>query len=296
MLTPPNKPEYIYKYCSASRAAQILTDRAFYFTPASQLNDLYEFRAKSLLTVDAKSRIRVFAKRLMAEGLFDNFDEALEIANDLETEDVNDTWNDVLPQIHAALQSALQHSGVTCFTSSRNDQRMWGTYGDNHQGAVLEFSADPSHSRYAKHLMPVLYIDSKPPICPSELLTHTMSIDQWFLGVMFCMKHYHWRDEREWRLLLLADTPQPSQDRLIPFEREALTRVFLGPRIDSKSEQEIRDAASTGKRPIPVFKRNVSAEDAAEENVGFEEINSFEQLKYWANRCRGDLSQETPNN
>lgn len=288
MLIPQKTPEYVYKYCTASRAAQILRDATFYFTPASQLNDLYEFRAKSLLTVDAKSKFRVYAKRLVAEGMFDTFDEAFEIADDLESEGVEDTWNDALPQIHAALHSAMQHSGVTCFTSSRNDQRMWGTYGDNHQGAVLEFSANPSHSRYAKHLMPVLYVDARPPICPSELLTDQMSIDQWFLGAMFCMKHHHWRDEREWRLLLLADTPQSPQARLASFEREVLTRVFLGPRIDPKAEREVRDAASIGKRPIPVFKRSISDEDAAEENVGFEVIHSFEQMKYWANRGRSN--------
>lgn len=288
MLIPQSKPNYVYKYCSANRAVQVIRDGTFYFTPANQLNDLYEFRAKSLLTVDAKSKFRVYAKRLVAEGMFDNFDEAFEIADDLESEGVDDTWNDVLPQIHAALHNAMQHSGVTCFTSSRNDQRMWGTYGDNHQGAVLEFSANPANSLFAKHLMPVLYVDTKPPVCPSELLTDKMSIDQWFLGAMFCMKHYHWRDEREWRLLLLADTPQPPKARLSPFERQALTRIFLGPRIDSKAEREIRDAASAGKRPVPVFKRKISDEDAAEENVGFEVIHSFEQMKYWAKRGRSD--------
>lgn len=85
MLIPQKKPEYIYKYCSASRAAQVLRDTTFYFTPASQLDDLYEFRAKSLLTVDAKSKFRVYAKRLVAEGAFDTFDEAFDIADDLDS-------------------------------------------------------------------------------------------------------------------------------------------------------------------------------------------------------------------
>jgi len=282
VFVPRKKPEYVYKYCSASRAVQILRDNTFYFAPASQLNDLYEFRAKSLLTVDEKSKFRLYAKRLVAAGMFGTFDKAFDIAGDLGPEIVDETWNDTLPQIHSALRNAMQHSGVTCFSSSRNDQRMWGTYGDNHQGAALEFSADPMHSRYAKHLMPVLYIDVKPFICPSELLTDKFSIDQWLLGCLFCMKHCHWRDEREWRLVLLADSPQPPQARLAAFEREALTRVFIGPRISLRAEREIRDVASCGKTPIPIFKRSISEEDASEENVGFEVIDSFAQMKYWA--------------
>jgi Protein of unknown function (DUF2971) len=82
-----------------------------------------------------------------------------------------------------------------------NDQRMWGTYGDNHAGAVIHFSTDRDRSRFASHLSPVLYADTKLPFCPSHLVTERMEIDQFLLSVLFCVKHMDWRDEHEWRLL-----------------------------------------------------------------------------------------------
>lgn len=284
MLIPQAKPSFVYKYCAAPRATQIIKDLSFYFTPAAALNDLYEFKAKSLLTEDKNTKFKIYAKRLVAEGMFDSYEEALEIAQDLESDGVSSTYDDVMPQISATLKNSMAHSGVTCFTSSRNNQRMWGTYGDNHAGAVLEFTMDSGVTRFSKSLMPVLYIDSKPPLCPSELLTDKMTLDSWLLGALFCMKHVHWRDEYEWRLLLLADSPQTTKDRIVPFERASLTRVFLGPRIDAANESELRSAASRHKPPIPVFKRKVSDEYAEEENVGIEQIHSFSQLKYWAAR------------
>jgi hypothetical protein len=60
---------------------------------------------------------------------------------------------------------------------------MWGTYGYNHAGACIEFHSADGTSNFSNHLMPVLYADRKMPICPSELMTERLGIDQWMLGV-----------------------------------------------------------------------------------------------------------------
>lgn len=280
------KPDYIYKYQSAPRVAQIVRDLAFYFAPVSQLNDLYEFRVRSLYTEVPESKYRVLAKQLVHERWFDSVQEAVEAikSGDLESQ-ATETYAYFIQQLNAMLSSVMRHSGVTCFSQYRNNQRMWGTYGANHTGAVIEFSTSTDRAGFASYLMPVLYFEKRLELCPSEFLTDSLTLDQWLCGALCCIKHWHWRDEGEWRLLLLADSEQATEARIVPFERSAITRVFLGPRISEEDEYCIRDLAARCTPEIPVFKRKVDAEEAKEEPVGFERIHSFEQLKYWADRC-----------
>jgi hypothetical protein len=113
------------------------------------------------------------------------------------------------------------------------------------------------------------------------MFTASLEIDPLLLAFLLCVKHTDWRDEREWRLLLLADHEQAHQNRVVPFERTAVTRVFLGPRISVENEKAIRDAASSHTPEIPVFKRHLDPDLAFEEPIGFEPIHTFDQFLYW---------------
>ncbi len=280
------RPDYIYKYHSALRVAQILRNLTFYFAPVSQLDDLYEFRVQSLYTETPETKYRVYAKQLVAERFFDSVEEAVEGLRSLDLEkEATEAYSFFKEQLDTQLAGIMEHTGVTCFSAQRNNQRMWAQYGDNHRGAVIEFTTSPTSSRFASHLMPVLYTKTKMQLCPSEFLTSSLSLDQWLCGALCCIKHWHWRDQDEWRLMLLTDRPQSSEERSVPFERTAITRVFLGPRISPENEREIRSVASQHLPEIPVFKRKVHDEEAREEHVGFEQIHSLEQLIYWAERC-----------
>jgi hypothetical protein len=284
MLLPSTRPNLLYRYGSASRIAQIVGDLTFFFAPAAPQNDLYEFRARSLFIEDYQTRERIYAKRLLAERWFTTYEEALSAAKTLDRQDVDLTYESVMSMINDILARAKAHSGVACFSSHANNQRMWGTYGDNHAGAVIHFSADKSRSRFASHLSPVMYTDTKLPFCPSHLLADAMEIDQFMLAFLFCVKHMDWRDEHEWRLLLLADTEQTTQERTVAFERDAIARVVLGPRITEENERKIRDAAGSHSPAIPVLKRRIHPELAYEELVGFEQIHDFDQFMYWMQR------------
>jgi hypothetical protein len=287
MFNLPEKPPFVYKYCSADRAIQIVQTLTFYFAAASQLNDLFEFRVNSVYHEDPDSKFRVFGKRLLAEGWFSDPKEALAAAKSMDSGDIDSTYASFITQLRATTERVMRCSGVCSFTSERNNQRMWGTYGDNQAGAVLEFSTDSNLSRFASHLMPVIYTTTKLPICPSELITDPLSLDKWMIGVFLCVKHSDWRDEREWRLLLLADVEQVVHDRIVRFERSAFTRIFVGPRIAREKETLIRESAAAHTPNIPVFKREIDDVFAKEEYTGVETISSVDQLLYWAkNRPR----------
>ena len=170
MLVPTSRPDLVYKYGSASSIAQIVQDLTFFFAPAAPQNDLYEFRARSLFTEDSDTLYRLHAKRLMAEGWFSDFDQAVAAAKVVDPEDVNNTYSSATSYLIGS-GAAKAHSGVTCFSSLPNNQRMWGTYGNNHSGAVIHFSTDKRLSRFASHLSPVMYTDTKLPFLsfPSHL-------------------------------------------------------------------------------------------------------------------------------
>jgi hypothetical protein len=285
MWVPKGRPKFLYKYCSAPRAAQILSDLTFYYTPARALNDLYDLGAHAYRE-DAESKYRVFANRLIALGCHSDFTEAFAEAKSTSLSSVEETYSFFVEQLNTQLRALQSHSGVTCFTSERNNQRMWGTYGAEHSGAVLEFTTDPERARFAAHLNPIIYTAVKPPICPSALVTAEQELNQQMVVLLFSVKSLDWKEEREWRLLLLADHEQKTADRIIPFERSALMRVFIGPRISMENETSVREAASKLVPAVPVFSRLADTELAREEHVGIEEIHSFEQIEYWLRYMR----------
>jgi len=287
ILTPVERPNFVYKYASADRVAGILRDLTFYFGAAAPQNDLFEFRVQSLLAQSSGTAHRVFANYLLATGEARDVDDALNTARTGDQEIVQAISDDLIEKLNEQLSLVREHSGVTCFSSRRNDQRMWAAYGDNHAGAAIEFTTSLDRSRFASHLSRVLYVNKKLPICPSMMFMQG-SLDPRLASMLLCVKHTDWRDEEEWRLLLLADSPQSHADRIVTFERTAITRVFLGPRIAPDEEEAIRSAAARHEPPIPVFKRRIHPELAYEDVVGFEIIQSPEQLAYWMSLSRND--------
>lgn len=267
-----------------------MRDLTFFFAPASSLNDLYEFRARSLYSIDADSKIRLFAKRLMLEKFTSDASEAEQSARAMSDDILNETLNQFRQRLEPLLDGVMTHSGVVCFTEHRNNQRMWGTYGDQHAGACIEFSTDKASSRFASHLSPVLYAAHKPPICISDFMRADGRVDELFLTVLLCVKSVDWKEEQEWRLLLLASDEQSFESRIVPFERSAISRIFLGPRIREESAVAIESAAQSHDPPIPVFTREVDATEAKEELMGFEQIHSLEQLLYWTRRTHPDAN------
>lgn len=280
-----NRPEFLYKYHSAKRAIQILKNLQFYFAPVSQLNDLYEFRINAQYSLTEESKIKLHAKNLIFHGAFDKMDEAIDFIKEYHQKDqIEETSKFIIDGLNRQIKNISEHSGVTCFSELKNNQRMWGTYGDNHTGVVIEFKTISDSSKIADHFMPVFYIQSKLSICPSEFLREDMTIDSWICSALCCFKHYDWNEEKEWRLILLADSEQQTSDRLIQFERNAISRIFLGPKISIEDENEVRHIANIIVPNIPVLKRKVDEFEAQEHLEGMEVIHSFDQLKYWTNK------------
>jgi hypothetical protein len=119
MLLPKSRPAIVYKYGSANRVGQIVRDLTFFFAPAATQNDLYEFRARSLFTENEDTPLRVTAKGFVADGSVRSFEEGFEKTKMLDAQDVRPSYEFVMKQVNEELARAKAHSGLTCFTFSR---------------------------------------------------------------------------------------------------------------------------------------------------------------------------------
>jgi len=287
LMTTRTLPRYLYKYCSAARATQILQDLSLYLATPIQLNDLFEFRFRSLLSETPDGKIKALARQLLLEGIEKDIGSAIEVARQLPLSEAERAYNDVVSYVSRVADDVMRHSGVSCFTAERNNQRMWATYGYNHAGAVIEFLTTPESCPFRNNLAEVIYTSTKIPWGPEDLLDDRCRPDISRLHFLMQFKHADWRDENEWRIMFICDSEKTPEEKYVRFPASAVTRVFLGPRVSSDDEVSIRKAAAMHSGQIAVFKREIHESLAVEAPTGFEQIQNSEQIKYWANRTHG---------
>ena len=63
MLIAEERPDFLYKYMSAFRAAQLIETLRLYMSPGAVLNDLYDFNIRGFWQEDEDTKYRIFAKR-----------------------------------------------------------------------------------------------------------------------------------------------------------------------------------------------------------------------------------------
>jgi len=117
----------------------------------------------------------------------------------------------------------LRKRGVTCFSELNDNLLMWAHCGGRYEGICLEFAAEAEPFR---NIRQVQYVEVLPTIDLASLL-----VDRDFKQVMdlFCTKSTSWAYEKEWRAMhTVAGTEYV-------YPAEALTGVFFGPDVDSRS-------------------------------------------------------------
>jgi hypothetical protein len=164
---------------------------------------------------------------------------------------------------------------------------MWATYGDNHRGAVIEFSTAPESCPFRDRLAQVFYRSKKIPWGPEDLIDDACKPDMSRLHFLMQFKHADWRDENEWRILFVCDSEMRPDERFVRFPAKAVTRVFIGPRVEEKDELSVRKAVAAHSAGIEVFNREIHQSLAIEGLSGMAELRKPEQFKYWAKRIHG---------
>lgn len=129
---------------------------------------------------------------------------------------------------------------------------MWAYYASNFAGMCLEFRTDELFTGdfQNERLMPVTYADA--PIPPIELHQLVGEGQQMVVEAAFSRKRIEWQHEKEWRILTGAGGARHYLD-------DALSRVFLGPRITDAHAQAICDLFKD--RPTEILRGEIQGYD-----------------------------------
>lgn len=115
---------------------------------------------------------------------------------------------------------------VSCFTPKYNNFLMWSHYANKHKGVCLEYEVDPATLGIGNLLESVTYVRKLHRIdrlAPVE--------DQ--ANNILLTKTYHWRYEKEVRLLFESD-----RDRSVPFGQ--VKAVIVGTKADDSLVTDVK--------------------------------------------------------
>lgn len=120
------KPKYLYKFCSAERAIQVIRDRYLYLCPPVDLNDMHEGTIQYLLRYSEAAAFALMSRRVEVQCGY-NKTEAAEVIKDcIKNDEIDEYFFWFAERLKSINLQMRQHSGITCFTERLNDQRMWG--------------------------------------------------------------------------------------------------------------------------------------------------------------------------
>jgi len=276
------KPTYIYKYCSVARGIQVLSECALYLCPPDRLNDLAEFTISrlGLGSYDPERAKFVEYVRWRAAGAAHEDAKAMvDRASPEECRSNYEYFEAGLRDLNARLRA---NSGITCFSARFMDQRMWGTYGDNHGGVCIQFTNAEGLSVVHRHLLPVAYNDTIDPEILIHLLKPDGAVDVEVLArELYLTKTTDWRDEEEWRILMLANSEQKPTDRQFSFPTRNVRRIFLGPRIREIDRATIKDIALHRDADWSILDVIPVPNEARFEYRGVERVRAYSDIEFW---------------
>lgn len=139
--------------------------------------------------------------------------------------------------IEDAVHNMIFSTGTISFSSSSNSFPLWAYYGSSFSGVCIEYesSALLNADLVNEIILPIDYQDRPLPALDATKL-HAMGAAAWSIALL-SRKHHSWSGEDEWRIICSS----PGEKR---FPREAITSIYLGPRIDPRHEKQICSALS----------------------------------------------------
>jgi hypothetical protein len=167
-----------------------------------------------------------------------------------------------MPKTHAEMRAVLGQLKLLCFSEVHDNILMWAHYGDNHTGAVLEFSCIEKFDSAWGAAKPVRYRENMPLLVDEQKLVMLLSGDgtiatpELFEEAVF-VKAKDWEYEREWRLVGGWEKEQATE--YIAFHLDEMTALYLGCRISDADRAAIKTAAAEKYPHAAVYNGSKSA-------------------------------------
>ncbi len=149
--------------------------------------------------------------------------------------------------LYGMLRSTTANFALVSFSATSGDLPLWAYYASNFAGMCLEFDTGllSVGDFQNEGLHPVTY--ALEPLPPLDLasVAETKGI-----VARICRKRSEWAHEKEWRYVTGTAGPKHYLD-------DALTRVFLGPRVAPEHAKAVCDALKS--RPVEVLQGHIDA-------------------------------------
>jgi hypothetical protein len=278
----PANPEFLYRYCSAERAVQVLRDNSLYLCPPADFNDLYEGTIARLTQYDREAALVLVSKfATIRQGVSPKVARSM-LGERMPEAEIKRTFRDVATWLREPAEKLRLNSGVTCFSTRRDDQHMWGTYGVNHTGVCIEFCNRSGESEILRRAQPVLYKNGSLADKLPDLFNNDLGLDIHRLALWcYFVKSTDWRDEREWRVFTLSMQPLTTIQRLLPFQPKDVRRVFCGPRMGTDPRKELSALASKSDCPWALLDLKPDVHAGFTQFDGVDVLEFPQDFTYW---------------
>ena len=226
-------PQILHKYMPVCRLDDALPDEnpcSFRATPPNELNDINEINYYHIFVDDEYNRENI--NQQYASALTE-----LHPASPISVKDVEE-YRQRYPFGYGAELTCDQLSrryGITSFSTSYNDVKMWSNYADDCKGVVVGYNVD----FWVRHLVGtsiirrVQYMNTLPKIAGPQV------VNQENAYAFMSVKGTVWENEQEWRLITELSNTNRSKKGIetITCPQESVSSIY----ITHRTSQEIVD-------------------------------------------------------
>lgn len=212
-------PRYLYKYRSISSLDKILINNSLWFSKPEDFNDPFDCR----IIHDTQNSVKEITDYLIRNNIpsFEAKKTAVEYKNNRPKE--------LSEIITKTVDEQISKTGVCCFSTVNDNILMWSHYSESHKGVCLKFDVleDPDF------FMIPLHMDYQNDYSTFNYIREEREI----VSKILKLKSTEWSYEKEIRVI------KPSQIGLIEFNKNALSEIIFGCKVNKNEIKRIKNLA-----------------------------------------------------
>lgn len=288
MALPP-----LYKYLDVQGAKLTLGNRTFKHAKPSDFNDTEDLTIQSIFPEDVEAALTKLAnsftdvivknvnepptcslqlrdKIALIQRVYRENPKAAEAVKEQIKKDPTSKVFDVehmRARSYVHIQEINQHMQgfrVLCATTSKDSERMWTRYAQDHRGIVLRIQPNVAKDSKFQLFRPVQYRESRPPLYDDTLsfLEGSLFGDQLtkirkIMDKIVYWKTLEWEYESEYRLAIPV---REGEDwNMLAYHPEEITELYLGLVMSKENKDEIIGKAKTVNPNIAIFQTSRGA-------------------------------------
>ncbi len=277
-------PEFLYKYMTADTAKIVLETGRLRWTSPCQFNDVNELQKMPLLKPTFNEGWELYSKKLVGIIYRDNVInftiyatltqlilkailqyQVLGYSEDKVLGVVENEIHLLKKDIGESLRAITEENNdgslrFYCLSEDKNNNTMWGYYGEGHLGCMFEFGYLEELSKPFHEAEKVSYSNESVVVGSAlDILLYGPSAEvkkNTRLAIYF-HKGNEWANEKEWRVITKRPNPNNETHTDFKFDPEELTSITFGSRILEAKKNEIMNVIRVKYSHCKIFRMNV---------------------------------------